>query len=91
MVKLAGGTPRFIALAPRGVKAGQPVTSADWKLDAAELEGMFNSKTKAIVFNNPNNPLGKVFQMNEIKMIADLCEKHNVLIISDDVYEHMVW
>ena len=49
-----------------------------------------NEKTKAIIFNNPNNPLGKVYNREEIEMIAELCKKHNVLIISDDVYEHMV-
>ncbi len=91
MVKLAGGNPKFIALAPRDVKPGQQMTSADWKLDPAELEGLFTSKTKAIIYNNPNNPLGKVFQKNEIEMIANLCKKHNVLCISDDVYEHMVY
>ena len=54
-------------------------------------EGPDNSKTKAIIFNNPNNPLGKVFQREEIEEIANLCKKHNVLVISDDVYEHMVF
>ena len=54
------------------------------------MSALFNEKTKAIIFNNPNNPLGKVYQREEIEMIAELCKKHNVLIISDDVYEHMV-
>ncbi len=66
------------------------MSSADWKLDSAELESLFNPKTKAIIFNNPNNPLGKVFTRAEIEEIANLCKKHNVLMISDDVYEHMV-
>jgi len=42
-------------------KKGQVMSSADWKLDSAELASLFNEKTKAIIFNNPNNPLGKVF------------------------------
>jgi len=63
--------------------------SADWKLDSDELKSLFNSKTKAIIFNNPNNPLGKVFTRAEVEEIADLCKKFNVLMISDDVYEHM--
>ena len=54
------------------------------------MSSLFNEKTKAIIFNNPNNPLGKVYQQEEIEMIVELCKKHNVLIISDDVYEHMV-
>ena len=88
MVRLAGGVPRFIALAPRN---GKSTSSKDWTLDPDELAGLFNGKTKAIIFNNPNNPLGKVFQRKEIEQIADLCKKHNVLVISDDVYEHMVF
>jgi len=92
MVRLAGGTPRFIALAPReGKSAGDPMTSADWKLDPEELASLFNDKTKAIIYNNPNNPLGKIYSRPEIQTIADLCIKHNVLCISDDVYEHMVF
>merc|ERR1711899_263042 len=54
MVRLAGGTPRFISLAPKGSDAK---SSKDWVLDPKELESLFNPKTKAIIFNNPNNPL----------------------------------
>ena len=67
------------------------MTSADWKLDPDELASLFNDKTKAIIYNNPNNPLGKIYRREEIEVIADLCKKHNVLCISDDVYEHMVF
>ena len=67
------------------------ISSGDWKLDPAELKQVFNSNTKAIIFNNPNNPLGKVFNREEIQEICDLCQEHDVLMISDDVYEHMVF
>lgn len=67
------------------------VSSGDWILDEAELEGLFNEKTKAIILNTPNNPLGKVFNRTELTKIADLCKKHNVLCISDEVYEWMVY
>lgn len=89
MVRLAGGTPRFISLAPKDSESA--TSSADWVLDPQEFKAMFNPKTKAIIFNNPNNPLGKVYQKHEIEMVADCCKKHNVLVISDDVYEHMVF
>merc|ERR1711981_728883 len=88
MVKVAGGIPKFISLSPKGTISH---SSADWELDPNELESLFNPKTKAIIYNNPNNPLGKVYQKHEIEMIADLCKKHKVLCISDDVYEHMVF
>jgi len=89
MVKLAGGIPKFISLKP--TKSEGEISSGDWKLDPEELKQVFNSNTKAIIFNNPNNPLGKVFNASEIKEICDLCQQHDVLMISDDVYEHMVY
>ena len=61
------------------------ISSADWKLDLEELKGKFSSKTKAIIYNNPNNPLGKVFTMSEITDICTLCQENDVLMISDEV------
>ncbi|CAG9823319.1 unnamed protein product [Phaedon cochleariae] len=90
MVKYAGGIARFIPLKPKPVE-GRLLTSADWVLDKAELEGLFNSKTKMIILNTPNNPLGKVFTEQELTHIADLCKKWNVLCVSDEVYEWMVY
>jgi kynurenine--oxoglutarate transaminase/cysteine-S-conjugate beta-lyase/glutamine--phenylpyruvate transaminase len=60
-------------------------------LDKEELEDMFNSKTKIIILNTPHNPLGKVFTREELESIADLCKKWNVLCISDEVYEWIVY
>merc|ERR1712142_1417829 len=78
-VKLAGGTPVFIPLRPK--KESGVITSADWALDPEELASKFNAKTKAIIVNTPNNPLGKVFKREELEMIADLCKKHNTFAI----------
>lgn len=71
--------------------SGRLPSSADFVLDKDELEGLFNSKTKAIILNTPNNPLGKVFTEAELTQIADLCKKWNVLCISDEVYEWIVY
>jgi len=90
MVRLAGGIPRFISLKPR-TSTSAVSSSADWTLDSAELASLFNDKTKAIIVNNPNNPLGKVFKRNELEEICDLAKAHDVLVIADDVYEHMVF
>lgn len=65
--------------------------SSDWVLDEKELKALFNDKTKAIIVNTPHNPIGKVFNMKELELIADLCKKHNVLCISDEVYEWLVY
>ncbi len=88
MVKMAGGISRFIPLRPKHNKV---TSSADWVLDVDELEKTFNNKTKMFILNNPNNPLGKVFTADELKKIAELCIKYNVLCISDEVYEWMTY
>ncbi|KAF3835717.1 hypothetical protein F7725_028275 [Dissostichus mawsoni] len=66
-------------------------TSADWLLDPEELSSKFNSKTKAIIINTPNNPIGKIFSRDELQMIADLCIKHDTLCFSDEVYEWLIY
>ncbi|XP_063597511.1 kynurenine aminotransferase-like [Penaeus indicus] len=88
-VKLAGGTPVFVPLRPR--KPSGTMSSADWVLDPVELEAAFSEKTKAIIVNTPNNPLGKIFSQNELEMIANLCKKYNSVAIMDEVYEWMTY
>lgn len=88
-VKLAGGTPVFVPLRPK--KTEGVTSSGDWVLDPDELASAFNEKTKAIIVNTPNNPLGKVFKEEELTMIANLCKKHNAIAIMDEVYEWMTY
>lgn len=89
MVRSAGGIPRFIPL--RLNKTSGKIMSSDWVLDPTELKNLFNSRTKAIILNTPHNPIGKVFTQKELELIADLCKKWNVLCISDEVYEWLVY
>ncbi|XP_011060590.1 PREDICTED: LOW QUALITY PROTEIN: kynurenine--oxoglutarate transaminase 3 [Acromyrmex echinatior] len=89
MIQTAGGIPRFIALKPKSTSG--TVTSGDWVFDRKEMEGLFNEKTKGIVINTPHNPIGKIFTLDELQFIADLAKKWNVLVISDEVYEHIVY
>ena len=60
-------------------------------LDKDELASLFNKNTKIIILNTPHNPLGKVFTLEELQVIADLCKKWNVLCVSDEVYEWLVY
>ncbi|XP_076436323.1 kynurenine aminotransferase-like isoform X2 [Babylonia areolata] len=89
MVRTAGGTPVFVPLRPS--KKGETCSSADWTLDPAELESKFSDKTKLIIVNTPNNPLGKVFRQGELEMIAGLCKKYDVVCVADEVYEWMIY
>jgi aminotransferase len=77
---LCGATPRFVRL-----------HEPDWHLDPAELETAFGDRTRAIVINTPNNPTGKVFTRAELEHIAALCRKWDVIAITDEIYEHMVY
>jgi aspartate/methionine/tyrosine aminotransferase len=62
----------------------------DWRFDPEELRSAFNEKTRAIIINTPHNPTGKVFTREELRIIADLCIKHDVLALTDEIYEH-IW
>ncbi|KAM5149033.1 kynurenine--oxoglutarate transaminase 3 isoform 2-T2 [Mantella aurantiaca] len=90
MIKMAGAKPVHIPLRYKDSGKGT-LSSADWVLDPEELASKFSSRTKAIILNTPNNPMGKVYTMEELQVIADLCIKHDILCISDEVYEWLVF
>ncbi|MGH0176498.1 UNVERIFIED_CONTAM: hypothetical protein FKN15_072875 [Acipenser sinensis] len=72
-------------------EGGATISSADFVLDPDELASKFNSRTKGIIINTPNNPIGKIFTKEELQVIADLCIKHDTLCFSDEVYEWLVY
>ncbi|XP_068609226.1 uncharacterized protein [Brachionichthys hirsutus] len=90
MVKMAGGAPVYVPLRPKA-GAGGVLSSGDWVLSAEELSSKFSPRTKAIMINTPNNPLGKVYRGEELQLIADLCIKHDVICVSDEVYEWLTY
>jgi aspartate/methionine/tyrosine aminotransferase len=77
---LCGAVPRFVRLREPG-----------WSFDFDELAQAFSTRTKAIIINTPNNPTGKVFTREELEAIAGLCQKWDVLAITDEIYEHIVY
>ncbi|XP_069593629.1 kynurenine--oxoglutarate transaminase 3 isoform X3 [Ranitomeya imitator] len=90
MIKMARATPVYIPL--RYKKSGKvTLSSGDWTIDPDELASKFSPRTKAIILNTPNNPIGKVYTKEELQTIAELCIKHDVLCISDEVYEWLVY
>lgn len=91
MVRLAGGKCRFIPLRLKKQKPSSVETSsADWILDMDELKSIINSRTKLLILNTPHNPIGKVFSRAELEAIAAICKENNILVLSDEVYEHLV-
>lgn len=77
---LCGATPRYVRLHSPGF----------W-LDREELATAFTDRTRAIIVNTPHNPTGKVFSREELGWIAELCIKHDVLAITDEIYEHITY
>jgi aspartate/methionine/tyrosine aminotransferase len=86
-VIMAGGTPVYVPLRPRSGAA----RSTDWVLDMTELAAAFSPRTRLLVLNTPHNPVGKVFRREELLAIAQLVRQNDVLVLSDEVYEWMVY
>jgi aspartate/methionine/tyrosine aminotransferase len=82
---LSGAKPVFVKLRPALSVDGE------WTFDERELRAAFHSRTKAIILNTPNNPTGKVFTRAELELIRDLCVEFNVLAITDEIYEHILY
>src|SRR5436853_3612420 len=82
---LSGAKPKFVKLRP-------PAPEGDaWTFDEKELRRAFAKHTKAIILNTPNNPTGKVFTRAELELIRDLCVEFDVLAITDEIYEHILY
>jgi aspartate/methionine/tyrosine aminotransferase len=68
-----------------------PLETPDFTFDPDRLRNAVSPRTRAILFNSPNNPSGKVFRHRELEVIADLCRRHDLLAITDEIYEHIVY
>ena len=77
---IAGAEPVFVTLEP-----------PDFSFDPERLARAVSPRTRAIIFNSPNNPSGKVFSRAELETIADLCLEHDLLAITDEIYEHILY
>ena len=77
---LSGAEPIYVPLYP-----------PEFDFNPDELEAAFKQHPKALILCNPSNPCGKVFTYNELKFIADLAEKYDIFVITDEVYEHIVY
>lgn len=81
MVNLCQGTARFIKTSPKN----------SFKLNPSDLIKQINERTKILVLNSPSNPTGCVYTKDELKEIADICVKNNIFVISDEIYEKLIY
>ena len=79
-IEATGASIRFVDLEP-----------PTWRLDADALEAAITEKTKIIVLNTPHNPLGKVMTRAELEIVADAARRHDLIVICDEVYEHLIF
>ena len=79
-ITMAGAVPRVVTL-----------RAPDFSYRPEELEAAITPKTRAILLNSPHNPSGKVFSMSELEHIAALCREHDLIAVTDEVYEHLVY
>jgi len=81
MVHVCDGTPRFIKTLPAN----------DFKIDLSSLDRYITAKTKVLIVNSPSNPVGCVYNRQELETIAGICVKRKIFIISDEIYEKIMY
>jgi len=79
MIRRGGGTPVEVALQPPA-----------WRIDPQSLAAAVSSKTRAIIVNNPHNPTGRLFDADELETVAAVAREHELIVISDEVWEHVL-
>jgi N-succinyldiaminopimelate aminotransferase len=80
MIRFAGGVRRPVTL-----------RAPDYRLDAAELEAAVTDRTRMILLNTPHNPTGRVLDATELGAVADLARRHDLVVVTDEVYEHLTF
>lgn len=80
-VKLAGGKPVFV----------EGLEKNNFKITKEQLEAAISPKTKAVIINSPSNPTGMMYSKEELQQLGEVCLQHNVQIISDEIYEKLIY
>lgn len=81
MIRLVGGTPVVVT-------AGE---DQNFKITAEQLEAAITEKTKAVMINNPSNPTGAIYTKEELQALADVCVRHDLFIIADEIYDKLIY
>ena len=79
LIRRAGGIVREVALEPPG-----------WRVERSALEAAVTPRTRALIFNNPHNPTGRLFDADELAAVAEVAVAHDLVVIADEVWEHIL-
>lgn len=80
IVTLAGGVPNLVRLTP-----------PDWRITHEMLDAAITDRTRLVIFNNPHNPTARAFDVEEMRLVAEACVRHDVFALSDEVWEHVLF
>jgi N-succinyldiaminopimelate aminotransferase len=80
IVRRAGGAVRWIPLTPPG-----------WRVEPAAVDAAVSERTGVLLLNSPHNPTGRVLDPDELELLADTCRRHDLIAVTDEVYEHLVY
>ena len=80
-VKIAGGEPVFV----------DGLEENNFKITKDQLESVITDRTKALIINSPSNPTGMMYSKEELAILGDVCLQHNIIIISDEIYEKLIY
>ncbi|KAH6620797.1 pyridoxal phosphate-dependent transferase [Chaetomium sp. MPI-SDFR-AT-0129] len=90
-IEMPGGKIVYVPMHPPKEGGVKTLSAGEWTIDFAELERAITPRTKMLVLNTPHNPVGKVYSRDELQKIADLCLKHQIIILSDEVYDRLFY
>ncbi|KIW01151.1 uncharacterized protein PV09_07437 [Verruconis gallopava] len=90
-IEMPGGKVVYVPMHPPPDSATRTSSASGWKIDIEALKAAITPRTRMIVLNSPHNPLGKVFSREELLEIGELCVKHKIIILSDEVYDRLYY
>jgi kynurenine aminotransferase len=90
-IEMPGGKVIYVPMHPPASGAEKTSSAAEWTIDIKAFKAAITPKTRMIVLNSPHNPIGKIFSREELQAIGDLCVEHNIIILSDEVYDRLYY
>ncbi|BFZ55262.1 arylformamidase [Savitreella phatthalungensis] len=88
-IEFNGGVVKYVRIKPPKDAGERNVSSRDWKLDLDDLRAAITPRTKILMLNTPHNPIGKIFDESELRAIGDIAIEHNLIVLSDEVYDRL--
>jgi len=90
-IEMPGAKVVYVPLTPPKDGSEKLTSAGDWTFDIEVFEKAITDKTRMVVLNSPHNPIGKIFSEQELRAVGEICVKHNIIILSDEVYDTLYY